>query len=209
MDITEANLKQIMPNAVKNVGRNPNFQGYTFEQVFLYILRYAQEFEINTPLRWCHYLAQIAHESAELRYSEEIASGKAYEGRKDLGNVIKGDGVRFKGRGLIQLTGRTNYTTYKAFCGFDVVKQPELLCKPVGAVRSSMWFWKKKGLNELADKDDFMTITKRVNGNKPNGVESRKNYLERAKKIILSSRMPASFYAKKEERDLGYSNSDD
>jgi putative chitinase len=185
MDITAANLKQIMPNAVKNVGRNPNFKGYTFEQVFLYIIRYAREFEINTPLRWCHYLAQIAHESAELRYSEEIASGKAYEGRIDLGNVIKGDGVRFKGRGLIQLTGRTNYTTYKACCGFDVVKQPELLCKPVGAVRSSMWFWKKKGLNELADNDDFMAITKRINGNKPNGVESRKKYLARAKRVLV------------------------
>ena len=184
MDITAANLKQIMPNAVKNVGRNPNFEGYTFEQVFLYILRYAQEFEINTPLRWCHYLAQIAHESAELRYSEEIASGKAYEGRKDLGNVIKGDGVRFKGRGLIQLTGRTNYTTYKAFCGFDVVKQPELLCKPVGAVRSSMWFWHRKGLNELADRDEFTLITKKINGG-TNGIEDRRKYLTRAKKVLL------------------------
>lgn len=176
-----------MPNAPKNVGRNPHFSGYTFEQILLYILRYAQEFDINTPLRWCHYLAQIAHESAELRYSEEIASGKAYEGRKDLGNVYKGDGARFKGRGLIQLTGRTNYTTYKAFCGFDVVKQPELLCKPVGAIRSSMWFWWKKGLNELADMDDFMTITKRINGNKPNGVENRKEYLARAKKVLIHS----------------------
>ena len=207
MDITAANLKQIMPNAVKNVGRNPNFKGYTFEQVFLYILRYAQEFEINTPLRWCHYLAQIAHESAELRYSEEIASGKDYEGRKDLGNIYKGDGVKFKGRGLIQLTGRANYTTYKAFCGFDVVKQPELLCKPVGAVRSSMWFWHRKGLNELADRDEFTLITKKINGG-TNGIEDRRKYLARAKKIILSSRMPASFYAKKEEHDLGYSNSD-
>ena len=208
MDITAAKLKQIMPNAVKNVGRNPNFKGYTFEQVFLYILRYAQEFEINTPLRWCHYLAQIAHESAELRYSEEIASGKDYEGRKDLGNIYKGDGVRFKGRGLIQLTGRTNYTTYKDFCGFNVVKQPELLCKPVGAVRSSMWFWHRKGLNELADRDEFTLITKKINGG-TNGIEDRRKYLARAKKIILSSRMPASFYAKMEERDLGYSNSDD
>lgn len=184
MDITAADLKQIMPNAVKNVGRNPNFRGCTFEQVFLYILRYAQEFGINTPLRWCHYLIQIAHESAELRYSEEIASGKAYEGRKDLGNVIKGDGVRFKGRGLIQLTGRTNYTTYKDFSGFDVVKQPELLCKPVGAIRSSMWFWKSKGLNELADRDEFVAITKRINGG-TNGIEDRRKYLARAKKVLI------------------------
>ena len=175
-----------MPNAAKNVGRNPNFNGYTFEQVFLYIIRYAREFEINNPLRWCHYLAQIAHESAELRYSEEIASGKAYEGRKDLGNVIKGDGVMFKGRGLIQLTGRTNYEAYKKYCGFDVVKQPELLAKPVGAIRSSMWFWKSKGLNELADRDEFTAITKRINGG-INGIEDRRKYLAKAKKVLIHS----------------------
>ena len=68
-----------------------------------------------------------------------------------------------------------------------MVKQPELLAKPVGAIRSSMWFWKSKGLNELADGDDFMTITKRINGNKPNGVENRKEYLARAKKVLVYS----------------------
>lgn len=192
MDITAAKLKQIMPNSPKNVERNPHFSGYTFEQILLYILRYAQEFDINTPLRWCHYLAQIAHESAELRYSEEIASGKAYDTGKlaiKLGNTPEadGDGQKYKGRGLIQVTGRANYEAYKQYCGFDVVKQPELLCKPVGAIRSSMWFWWKKGLNELADMDDFMTITKRINGNKPNGVESRKEYLARAKKVLIHS----------------------
>ena len=190
MDISAANLKLIMPNSPKNVGRNPHFSGYTFEQIFLYILRYAQEFDINTPLRWAHYLAQIAHESAELRYSEEIASGKAYDTGKlaiKLGNTPEadGDGQKYKGRGLIQVTGRANYEAYKKYCGFDVVKQPELLAKPVGAIRSSMWFWKSKGLNELADRDDFMAITKRINGSKPNGVESRKEYLARAKKVLM------------------------
>lgn len=176
-----------MPNARNYIAKNKNFAGYSLESIVLRMNKYAKEFGIDSPQRWAHYLAQIAHESLELRYSEEIASGKAYEGRKDLGNIYKGDGVRFKGRGLIQLTGRTNYTAYKDFCGFDVVNQPELLCKPVGAVRSSMWFWKKKGLNELADKDDFMAITKRINGNKPNGVESRKEYLARAKKVLIQS----------------------
>lgn len=180
-----------MPNAVKNVGRNPHFSGYTFEQILLYILRYAQEFDINTPLRWAHYLAQIAHESAELRYSEEIASGKAYDTGKlaiKLGNTPEadGDGQRFKGRGLIQLTGRANYEAYKKFCGFDVVKQPELLAKPVGAIRSSMWFWKSKGLNELADRDEFTAITERINGG-TNGIEDRRKYLARAKKVLIHS----------------------
>ena len=191
MDITAAKLKQIMPNAVKNVGRNPHFSGYTFEQILLYILRYAQEFDINTPLRWCHYLAQIAHESGELRYSEEIASGKKYDTGKlaiKLGNTSEadGDGQKFKGRGLIQVTGRNNYEMYKQYCGYDVVKQPELLAKPVGAIRSSMWFWKSKGLNELADRDEFMAITKRINGG-TNGIEDRRKYLARAKKVLIHS----------------------
>lgn len=186
MEITTNQLLEIMPNARSYLSKNKNFAGYSLESIVLRINKYAKEFKIDSPLRWAHYLAQIAHESLELRYSEEIASGKAYEGRKDLGNIYKGDGVKFKGRGLIQLTGRTNYTNYKNFCGFDVVAKPELLCQPVGAIRSSMWFWSKKGLNELADMDDFMTITKRINGSKPNGVESRKTYLNRAYKVLVS-----------------------
>ena len=180
-----------MPLAPKNVGRNPHFSGYTFEQILLYILRYAQEFDINTPLRWAHYLAQISHESAELRYSEEIASGKAYDTGKlaiKLGNTPEadGDGQKYKGRGLIQVTGRANYEAYKQYCGFDVVERPELLAKPVGAIRSSMWFWWKKGLNTLADMDDFMAITERINGG-TNGIEDRRKYLARAKKVLIHS----------------------
>ena len=183
MEITVKQILQIMPNARANIAKNKNFAGYSLDYIVSLLNKYAEEFEINTPLRWAHYLAQIAHESAEFRYSEEIASGKAYEGRKDLGNIYKGDGVRFKGRGLIQLTSRTNYTAYKEFCGFDVVKQTELLCKPVGAIRSSMWFWSKKKLNEYADKDDFATITKRINGG-TNGWDDRKKYLGRAYKAL-------------------------
>lgn len=189
MNITAANFKQIMPNAVKNVSKNQNFKGYTFEQIFIYILKYAEEFDINTPLRWSHFLAQIAHESAELRYSEEIASGKAYDTGKlavRLGNTPQadGDGQKYKGRGLIQITGRANYEAYKKYCGFDVVTKPQLLAQPVGAIRSAMWFWKTKGLNELADRDEFTVITKRINGG-TNGIEDRRKYLARAKKILV------------------------
>lgn len=102
---------------------------------------------------------------------------------KDLGNVRTGDGVKYKGRGLIQLTGRTNYTTYKGYCGFDVVSQPELLAKPVGAVRSSMWFWSKKNLNYYADIDAFTTITKIINGG-TNGWSDRMKYLKVAKRVF-------------------------
>lgn len=189
MNITAAKIKQIMPNVVKNVSKNPNFKGYTFEQIFLYILKYAEEFDINTPLRWSHFLAQIAHESAELRYSEEIASGKAYDTGKlavRLGNTPQadGDGQMYKGRGLIQITGRANYEAYKKYCGFDVVTKPQLLAQPVGAIRSAMWFWKSKGLNELADRDEFTVITKRINGG-INGIEDRRKYLARAKRVLI------------------------
>ena len=189
MNITAAKIKQIMPNVVKNVSKNPNFKGHTFEQIFLYILKYAEEFDINTPLRWSHFLAQIAHESAELRYSEEIASGKAYDTGKlavRLGNTPQadGDGQKYKGRGLIQITGRANYEAYKKCCGFDVVTKPQLLAQPVGAIRSAMWFWKSKGLNELADRDEFTVITKRINGG-TNGIEDRRKYLARAKRVLI------------------------
>ena len=175
MEMKEIRLEQLlmaMPNAGKRA-----------EKFLPYLNKYAQEFEINTPLRWAHYLAQIAHESGELRYTKEIASGKAYEGRKDLGNTQKGDGVRYKGRGLIQITGRANYNKYKGYCGYDVVSKPELLEKPLGATRSSMWYWKTHGLNELADEDNFLRITKKINGG-TNGLESREKYLTRAKRAL-------------------------
>lgn len=189
MKITSAQLKAIMPNIVGNIAKNSHFAGYNLENIVALMNAYAIEFSINTPLRWAHYLAQIAHESAELRYSEEIASGKAYDTGKlaiKLGNTPEadGDGQKYKGRGLIQITGRANYADYKGYCGFDVVVKPQLLAKPVGSVRSSMWYWSKKKLNELADKDDFATITKRVNGG-TNGWDDRLKYLKRAKNVLL------------------------
>ena len=184
MKITKQQLVAIMPNIQSNIKYNKHYSGYTIDDIVTLLNRYAEAFEINTPLRWIHYLAQIAHESGEFRYTEEIASGKAYEWRKDLGNIKAGDGVRYKGRGLIQLTGRTNYTNYKMFCGYDVLNNPELLAKPVGSIRSSMWFWNRKNLNYYADRDDFKTITLKINGGY-NGIEDRKKKLDKAKKVLL------------------------
>lgn len=191
MEITVKQLLAIMPNARSYIAKNKNFAGYSLESIVLRLNKYAKEFGIDSPQRWAHYLAQIAHESMELRYSEEIASGKAYDTGKlaiKLGNTPEadGDGQKYKGRGLIQVTGRNNYEAYKQYCGFDVVKQPELLAKPVGAIRSSMWFWKSKGLNELADRDEFTAITKRINGG-TNGIEDRRKYLARAKRVLIHS----------------------
>ncbi len=122
------------------------------------------EFEINTPQRQAMFLAEAAHESGELRYVEEIASGAAYEGRADLGNTESGDGMRYKGRGIFQITGRANYAKYGALLGLDLIANPELLCEPVNACRSAGAFWKDHGLNELADADNFRLITIRING---------------------------------------------
>jgi putative chitinase len=140
---------------------------------------------INTPLRQAHFLAQVGHESGQLRYTEEIASGAAYEGRKDLGNTQPGDGVRFKGRGLIQLTGRANYAAFAQACGQDVVADPDLVAeKPRLAVDAAVWFWGEHGLNALADKDDVLGITKCINGG-TNGLADREALLARAKWFLM------------------------
>ena len=188
MKITERELRRVMPRAAENLRANRHLRGMTLEGMAELMNRYAAEFGITTPLQWVHYLAQVAHESAELRYTEEIASGEAYDtGRlaQRLGNTPQkdGDGQRYKGRGLLQLTGRANYEAYKKYCGYDVVAQPELLSKPVGAVRSSMWFWKTRGLAALAERDDIAAITRRINGG-TNGLYERRNYMTLAKKVI-------------------------
>lgn len=172
MIITATQLLQIMPTAKKR-----------YSKFLPYLNKYMEEFEITTRLRVVYFLATIAVESGELQYTEEIADGSAYEGRKDLGNTVRGDGKRFKGRGLIQLTGRGNYTAYKKYCGFDVVAMPYLLSKELGATRSACWFWHSHGLNQLADNDDAKKVRKRVNGGY-NGFEKFEEYVKRAKKCI-------------------------
>lgn len=176
-------LKATIPNVATNIASNKWFGNNTINEIANILDRYFDEFDISTPLRKAHFIAQVAHESAGFLYTEEIASGAKYEGRKDLGNTQKGDGVKFKGRGLIQLTGRSNYQRYKQFCGYDVVSKPTLLSQPVGAIRSAMWFWQTHGLNELADADSFLAITKRINGG-TNGLESRRKFLNNAKKAL-------------------------
>jgi putative chitinase len=146
-----------------------------------------QDRQINTPLRQAHFLAQIGHESGELRYAEEIASGAAYEGRSDLGNTQPGDGVRFKGRGLIQLTGRANYAKYGQSIGRDLVTDghwTQVAEDPALAVDVASWYWDTRQLNKYADLDDIVTVTKRINGG-DNGLEDRKALLNRGKFFLL------------------------
>jgi putative chitinase len=141
------------------------------------------EFEINTSPRIRMFLAQMGHESGQLCYTRELASGKAYEGRADLGNTSPGDGVRYKGRGLIQITGKSNYTLMSLGLGLPLLEKPELLELPENATRSAGWFWNKKKLNILADKDKFREITKIINGGY-NGYEDRWKLYQRACEVI-------------------------
>jgi putative chitinase len=94
----------------------------------------------------------------------EMIANKVYGGRADLGNTEDGDGWRFHGRGLIQLTGRSNYTVCGLALGKPFAEHPELLLDPENACLSAGWFWNKRGLNALADNEDWATITKRING---------------------------------------------
>lgn len=138
-----------------------------------------REFDINTPARQASFLSQVGHESGQLRYVRELASGAAYEGRKDLGNTKPGDGVRYKGRGLIQVTGRANYTAAMMALDIDCVEHPELLEIPVNACRSAGWFWKTHGLNELADAGKFERICRIINGGL-NGFNDRMSLYQKA-----------------------------
>ena len=170
-----AQLKKIIPHAGPRAG------------VFLVPINEAmQEFGINTPRRQAAFLAQIAHESGSLRYVREIASGEAYEGRVDLGNTESGDGPRFRGRGLIQITGRSNYRNCSVALYDDeetLLLHPELLEVTVPACRSAAWFWWSRGLNPFADARDFRSITRAINGGF-NGFQNRLAYFDRAQAVL-------------------------
>jgi len=147
--------------------------------------RYFPEYGVmDTALRLAHFMAQLLHESGGFRYMEEIASGQAYEGRADLGNTQAGDGKLFKGRGPIQLTGRANYRTYGAALGMDFERHPEIVSLPSIGLRVALEFWKQRGLNTLADGDDIVAITRKVNGG-TNGLADRNAQLAKLKAWML------------------------
>lgn len=141
-------------------------------------------FQINlSKARVAAFLAQIGHESGGLRFNLELASGIAYEGRKDLGNTQPGDGPKYKGRGWIQLTGRHNYRQAGKAIGVDLEAFPTLAASEGYMGLIAGWFWHSRNLNMWADKGDFLTITKLINGG-VNGLSDRLSYWERAKKVL-------------------------
>jgi predicted chitinase len=179
MTLTDEMLRAIMPNCPKAKRA----------QCLPYLVSAMVEFHITSYLRAAAFLATIAVESAELRFFEEIASGAAYEGRRDLGNVFRGDGRKYKGRGVIQVTGRTNSEACLKFLGLPA-GQPERLAELQNAFRSAGWFWDPfRHLNPLADQRQFLTIQVRVNGRNrntglPNNWNERRNYYERALRVL-------------------------
>lgn len=174
-------LRQIMPTLSQ-------------ERLNLYLPHLQQamsEFKINTPARQAAFLAQIAYESRELKFMEEIwgptASQSNYEPPSDLatryGNTQPGDGKRFKGRGALQLTGRAKYQEYGQLLGVDLVNNPELATIPELNFRITGAYWQKNNLNELADQQDFVAITKRINGG-TNSLANREKYYNIAKQVL-------------------------
>lgn len=171
--MTPAQLREAMPFA------SPN-------RIELFIQPLSDAMEgggITSPVRQAAFLAQVAHESGSLRYTLELADGQGYEGRADLGNTEPGDGHRYRGRGLIQLTGRKNMALCGHALGLDLITQPELLEAPSGAARSAVWFWDTNGLNDLADHDRFGSITKKINGGF-NGLDDRIAHWLRARRAL-------------------------
>ena len=181
MTLTESDLQQIMPTL-------PSAK----RQLYLpFINRVMEVYEIGTPLRASAFLAQIAHESGELKFMEEIWGPTAVQNRyeppgdkaTELGNTQPGDGRRYRGRGVIQLTGRANYQTFGDQLGVDLVGNPDLVATPQFAFETAGLFWKMKGLNELADVQDFTAITRRINGGL-NGLADRQKYYEIAIELL-------------------------
>lgn len=170
--ITEQQFRRMMPLAGGRLDAHLPFIGAALEKA-----------AINTPDRIAAFLAQLAHESGEYRYMEEIADGSAYEGRRDLGNTQPGDGRRFKGRGPIQITGRANYIRCGMALGIDLLDDPTLLTRPEYGTASACWYWNAHHLSLLADQGWFKAITRAINGGY-NGLSDRRLYWDRNRALL-------------------------
>lgn len=199
-------LKEIMPRA-----QDADLSFYT-GALNTVLPRYG----ITTPLRKAHFIAQIAHESGELKYRSEnlnysakalrtvfgkyftddaaaeayarqpeAIANKVYADRMGNGDEASGEGWRYRGRGLIQLTGKNNYEQCGNGIGKDLVSNPDALTEAADtSVLAACWYWDTHKLNEYADQDDIKTITKKINGGY-NGLDDRQKYLDSAKKVIM------------------------
>lgn len=177
MQITSDILKKIEPKAKKSI----------IEDLAVYLAPALIAAEINTANRVAHFLAQAAHESDGFKTLQEYwgptAAQKRYEGRKDLGNTVAGDGSLFRGRGIFQITGRSNYKTIGKAIGEDLITDPTIAATGKVSVETAVYYWTSRGLNALADHDDVKAITKKINGGY-NGLEDRVARLAQVRKFI-------------------------
>lgn len=185
MKITLEQLNQIFPAGAK-AGRNAQFLA-PLNDLF-------DKGGVNTAKRIAGFLSQIGVESEEFLYVKELGNN-AYFAKYDiatnpskakgLGNTQPGDGAKFKGRGLIQVTGRANYTACGKALGIDLVNKPELLEQPKYAVDSAGWYWSSRNINAACDADDIVRITKLVNGGRMH-LDRRTAYYNKAKSVLNS-----------------------
>lgn len=179
--ITIEQFKKIFPNCPKDK-----------VETYLKNLNLTMDrFKIDTKLRKSHFLAQGGHESYQFKFMEEIwgptDQQKKYEPpsavAKNLGNTEKGDGFKYKGRGMFQITGRANYKQISDYFGFDFIKNPEKAATPEWAFLIAGWYWENRKLNDLADKDDITAITKKINGGLTH-IEDRKKYYAKCIEVL-------------------------
>lgn len=172
----------------------PHLSATRAAELLPFIAAAMTEFTIDTPARAAAFLAQLAHESGELRFMEEIWGPTAAQQRYEpvttlsqaLGNTEPGDGKRFKGRGPIQLTGRANYQRFGGLLHVDLVDRPPDAASPEVGFRIAGLYWSKRGLNELADAataEAFTTITRRINGG-TNGLAERQAFYTVARRVF-------------------------
>jgi putative chitinase len=178
------------------------------------LIKVFKTYEINTSLRQAHFLAQIGHESGGFNFTKEnlnysadallkvfpkyfnadsaasharnpqMIANRVYSNRMGNGDVASNDGFTYRGRGLIQLTGKTNYTAFGKAVGLDLAKVVPYLETPEGAAMSAGWFWDTNKLNAKADADNIQSVTKTINGG-TNGMDDRMAILARAKAALI------------------------
>lgn len=181
--ITASMLRQIAPDA----------EGALLEQLASAMVATLPLYGIDTPLRVAHFVAQAAQETDGFATLEEYGTTnyfRRYDGRKDLGNTEPGDGARYHGRGVFQLTGRANYRSVGKSLGVDLEGCPELAADPALSVRIACDYWKARGINAMADADDLQGVTRKINGGL-NGLADRRAYLDRARPLIFAPPTPA------------------
>jgi predicted chitinase len=171
--VTAGILKQLCPQLSEERAK----------EIAKYLNPAMAEAGIKTLLAKAAFLAQLAEESAGYTAMREFASGAEYEGRSDLGNTQPGDGVRYKGRGFIQITGRSNYTKAGSELGLDLVNNPELAETTENAARIAAWYWKSRNITPPADAGDFVRVTRLINGG-TNGLAQRQEYYAKAQGIL-------------------------